>query len=76
MTITGRFVDENGDTSASVGESTEYNVTITNDGKVCRTWHQSSSSRSLKIAHFFLSTAINTLEAIVAMLLNWWGFAR
>ena len=35
-TITGRFVDEDGDTSASVGESTEYNITITNEGKVRR----------------------------------------
>ena len=33
--ITRRFVDDNGDNSASVGEGTTYNVTITNDGKVC-----------------------------------------
>lgn len=34
-TTTGRFVDEDGDGSASVGDRVTYNITVVNGGKVC-----------------------------------------
>lgn len=33
-TITGRFIDDNGDNNANAGESITYSVSVVNDGKV------------------------------------------
>lgn len=42
MTLTGEFVDRNGDAVATVGDIVAFNLTVVNDGKV---WEISLASR-------------------------------